>query len=258
MRSEGRYKNIPSTVSATLKRLSQIVLLIVASIILNSYWYDKYYLTPEFGALAPIPKVLTMVALLLLMMSTYLIGFCFMECGPIASGLSFNGYDAEGNARHDLVKSVDLMGLVTSTQVKEFLSSWNISVHEWLKNYVYLRQLSSKNQSRAKAALVSFMVSAIWHGFYPGFFHFFFWAFVLDYWNKLASKVIAQSGFPQLIPTHVTNIFCTLFYYVYCSYFALSFILLYFSDFNRVYREMYYTGHVFLIVTIPVLMLIAP
>lgn len=124
-----------------------------------------------------------MVGTLLLTMSTYVIGFCFMECGPIASGLSFNGVDSKGNAQHDRIKSVLIYGLMTSYRVKDFLASWNISVHEWLKYYVYLRLLDNKKRGKtnAFAALVSFMVSAIWHGFYPGFFSFFFFAFLLDY-----------------------------------------------------------------------------
>lgn len=69
-------------------------------------------------------------------MMTYCIGFCFMECGMIASGISYNG-----NNQHNRIKSVSIWGLLTSTQVKGFLAVWNISVHEWLKYYVYVRML---------------------------------------------------------------------------------------------------------------------
>jgi D-alanyl-lipoteichoic acid acyltransferase DltB (MBOAT superfamily) len=41
------------------------------------------------------------------------------------------------------VKSVNIFGLATSFRVKDFLASWNISVHEWLKYYVYLRMLEN-------------------------------------------------------------------------------------------------------------------
>lgn len=82
---------------------------------------------------------------------------------------------------------------MTSNSVKGFLASWNISVHEWLKYYVYLRLLDNnkkRGSSNVFAALVSFMVSAIWHGFYPGFYSFFLGAFLLDFWNKLADPVL--------------------------------------------------------------------
>lgn len=48
-------------------------------------------------------KWVFMIGVLFQMMSTYVIGFCFMECGSLASGFSFNGYDKEGNEKHDKV-----------------------------------------------------------------------------------------------------------------------------------------------------------
>jgi len=141
-----------------------------------------------------LPKQIFMIGCLFQIMSTYVCGFLFMECGPIASGFSYNGTDTKGEHQHDRIKSVKLMGLLTSGRVKDFLSSWNISVHEWLKYYVYLRLLDNKRRGvNAKAAMVSFAVSAIWHGFYPGFYSFFFGCFIVDYWNKLASPCIGNT-----------------------------------------------------------------
>ena len=69
----------------------------------------------------------------------YMIGWCLMEVGPIASGLGFNGYDEKGKAKFDRVKSCNIYKLETSYKVKDFLANWNISVHHWLKHYVFLR-----------------------------------------------------------------------------------------------------------------------
>lgn len=206
----------------------------------------------------PLLKLYTMIGNLFVMMCTYLIGFCFMECGPIASGLSFNGYDSDGNAKHDRVRSVNLYGLATSSTVKDFLASWNISVHEWLKYYVYLRQLDNKKKgsSNLSASLVAFMVSAIWHGFYPGFFSFFFFAFVMDHWSKLAGPIL--NPYFNWMPSVVQNVLCTIFYYIGCSYFSIAFVLLNFCDFHQVYLTMNYALHIFFVGTLPLLFLIKP
>ena len=75
-------------------------------------------------------------------MQTYIVGWCLMECGPIASGLSYNGIDEKtGEARHDRVQSCIIWNLETSFRIKDFLASWNISAHGWLKNYIFLRML---------------------------------------------------------------------------------------------------------------------
>lgn len=92
------------------------------------------------------------------------------------------------------------------------------------------------------------MVSAIWHGFYPGFISFFFGAFLMDTHNRLAVPVIGPL-FKGWCPDVVQNTCIVVFYYTACSYFAVAFWLLNFEDFHKVYLEMNYCGHVFIIGT---------
>ena len=142
-------------------------------------------LTTEFLTEFSIPqKLLYQYLCVKLVIQTYLVGWCLMECGPIAAGLSFNGYDKEtGEAKHDRVQSVVIWKLETSYRIKDFLANWNISAHMWLKYYIFLRMLPNDKKAggQAAAALTTFIVSAIWHGFYPGFFVFFIGAGLLDY-----------------------------------------------------------------------------
>lgn len=151
-----------------------------------------------------------------------------------------------------------MWGLATSTRVKDFLASWNISVHNWLKYYVYLRLLDEKKKggTNAFAALMSFLVSAIWHGFYPGFYSFFLGAFVLDLWNKLAANCVG--GTFDFLPASIRNVMLTTFYYIGCSYFAIGFMLLNWCDFHPVYMSMGYFFHVFLLTTLPILIMLQP
>lgn len=73
------------------------------------------------------------------MYRTYMVGWCLMEVGPIASGLAYSKTDEHGVAHFDRVKSCNIYKLETSHKVKDFLANWNMSAHLWLKNYVYLR-----------------------------------------------------------------------------------------------------------------------
>ena len=107
-----------------------------------------------------------------------------MECGPIAAGLSFNGYDKETNkAKHDRVQSVNIWKLESSYRIKDFLANWNMSAHMWLKYYIFMRMLPNNKRGKGiiKASMATFIVSAIWHGFYPGFFVFFIAGAILDF-----------------------------------------------------------------------------
>lgn len=194
------------------------------------------------------------LGVMLLRLSTYIIGFCLMDCGPIASGLAYSG-DKDGVAQFDRIKSVKVKGLIIVNKVKNFLACWNISVHEWLKYYVFMRMLDNKKRGGAAlASLVTFMVSGIWHGFYPGFLFFFFGAFLMDYHNKVCSPVVAP--YMKWCPDVVQDLGIMVFYYINCSYFAIAFWLLNFEDFHRVYCNMYYCGHILIIGTLlPCLML---
>ena len=124
---------------------------------------------------------------------TYLVGFCLMDVGPIASGLAFNGYDKETEKpKFDRVQSAILWKLEFSSSFKELIASWNMSVPKWLKNYVFLRIASKdkKGGGSTKAAIITFLVSAVWHGFYPGFYIFFVLIGTIDYVSKLYGKVL--------------------------------------------------------------------
>lgn len=119
--------------------------------------------------------------------------------------------------------------------------------------------LDNKNRGSANiyAAAITFMVSAIWHGFYPGFLSFFIGAFLMDYHNKVATPVVGPL-FKGWCPDIIQNVGICIFYYVCCSYFAVSFWLLNFCDFHKVYLEMYYFGHILIISTLVVFVVSAP
>ena len=105
-----------------------------------SRWFDeKMSKTLQFSEANSFMKRVYLYGSFRLLMTTYLTGFCLMEVGPIACGLGFNGCDENSVGKFDRIRSCNLLKLETSYRIKDFLANWNISVHEWLKNYVYLR-----------------------------------------------------------------------------------------------------------------------
>jgi len=78
-----------------------------------------------------------------------------------ASGL---GYD-KVNKTWDLVTNVKPMGVELGCNLKESLDQWNKGTMKWLRHVVYDR--CSNTSART---FVTYGVSAIWHGFYPGYY----------------------------------------------------------------------------------------
>jgi len=182
MKSQSHYAKIPSTVVPTLMRVKDLALFIGVQSVLAAHFKHSFMLTDEFAQFNIGWKMIYFLGNMWLRMATYVIGFCFMDCGILASGLAYSGAK-DGEDHFDAVRNVNIKVLVFTNKVKYFLSCWNISVHEWLKNYVFMRMLPTGTRGKgiAKASFMSFMVSAIWHGFYPGFFSFFIGAFLMDF-----------------------------------------------------------------------------
>eukprot|EP00354_Favella_ehrenbergii_P011334 CAMPEP_0170456514 /NCGR_PEP_ID=MMETSP0123-20130129/4119_1 /TAXON_ID=182087 /ORGANISM="Favella ehrenbergii, Strain Fehren 1" /LENGTH=280 /DNA_ID=CAMNT_0010720009 /DNA_START=564 /DNA_END=1406 /DNA_ORIENTATION=+ len=261
MSREGDFKDVPSTLKPGLLRFLHAWLCVATGAILSDYVDEKFMLTEEFLAGYGIAQKLFYQYLVVkLTMQTYLVGWCLMECGTIAAGLSYNGIDEEtGKAKHDRVQSCVIWKLETSFRVKDFLANWNISAHMWLKHYIFMRMLPNQKRGsgQAAAALTTFVVSAIWHGFYPGFFVFFIGAGLMDYQAKLAGQALSpyvEGKAPGWLIYLISWAWC----YIGCGYFATAFVLLSFENFHKVYASMYYCYHLALLAAIALSLALMP
>jgi lysophospholipid acyltransferase len=255
IKRQGEFKDVPSTWKKSLMIYLEAWLCVFIGIVLGKVLNKDYYVSEEFAA-KPLYWKIYLIYFFgrVVMYKTYLVGWCLMDLGPIASGLSFNGYDEEGNAKFDRVRSMNHWKLITATNVKTIIETWNISAHAWLKHYVFLRQLENgkRGQSNIMATWITFMVSAIWHGFYPGYYYFFFWVALFDYHCKLVIQVFGKVPIPQIISAPLACIWC--FYGI--SYFGMSFVFLGISKYQQAFAEVYYWLQIVIAVTLPILILI--
>jgi lysophospholipid acyltransferase 1/2 len=105
----------------------------------------------------------------------YYVAFLISEAVCVASGFGFNGYDAEtGEPKWDLIKNIDIYKLETVKNMKCFVDNWNIQTGIWLRRIAYDRLPKGKT-------LGVFVLSAFWHGFYPGYYLTFILAAFLIY-----------------------------------------------------------------------------
>ncbi|XP_066035989.1 lysophospholipid acyltransferase 2 isoform X3 [Chamaea fasciata] len=80
-----------------------------------------------------------------------------------AAGFGFRGYDKNGATRWDLISNLRIQQIEFSTSFKMFLDNWNIQTALWLKRVCYERATFSPT-------IQTFILSAIWHGVYPGYY----------------------------------------------------------------------------------------
>jgi hypothetical protein len=95
MKSEGHYANIPQTWWPTLNRVKDLVIFICIQSFLNARFQASFMLTEEFAIYPIHVKMVHFLGNMWGRMATYVIGFCFMDCGVIASGLAYSGVSVE-------------------------------------------------------------------------------------------------------------------------------------------------------------------
>lgn len=98
--------------------------------------------------------------------SKYFLAWVWADAINNAAGLGFNGYDDRGNPKWDGVTNVRIWEFQTATSLKVLIDNWNISGARWLRHVCFDRMPFQKK-------LTTFMLSSIWHGFYPGYFFTF-------------------------------------------------------------------------------------
>ncbi|KAG0350618.1 MBOAT, membrane-bound O-acyltransferase family-domain-containing protein [Gamsiella multidivaricata] len=92
--------------------------------------------------------------------------------GPcVLSGITFNGYDAQGRPEWDGLRNVNPVKYEFATSLTQIVSSFNMNTNYWAKLYVFkrLRFLGNKNLS----ALGVLLFLAVWHGTHIGYFFCF-------------------------------------------------------------------------------------
>jgi len=108
------------------------------------------------------------------------------EGSAILAGMGFNGWethkDLSKSPKFNGCNNIDIWKCEFPQNVRDYTMYWNMKTAEWLRIYVYERQqdLESKKTS-SNAMMVTNIVSAFWHGFYPGYYFAFGYAsFIID------------------------------------------------------------------------------
>lgn len=127
-------------------------------------------------------------------MSTTIIRFKYYHAWLLSdaicnnSGLGFNGYEKDGNPKWDLISNINVIAfevkltlnhwfehrnlhsifwfslMQLATNLRDAISSWNLGTNRWLRLVVYERV------PKKYGTLLTFSLSALWHGFYAGYY----------------------------------------------------------------------------------------
>lgn len=93
------------------------------------------------------------------------------EGACILAGLGYNGVDAvTGKVSWNRLQNVDPFMVEFAQNPRAYLAGWNMNTNHWLRNYIYLRVTPRGKKPGFRASMITFVTSALWHGFYPGYY----------------------------------------------------------------------------------------
>jgi len=163
--------------------------------------------------------------LLFLLRHRYYFAWVLGDAGCNAAGFGFNGLDAAGNQKWDSVLNLDYMAVEFALNFRSAMTGWNKATSNWLRRCVYERV------PKSIATAASFFMSAIWHGYYPGYYLTFMSCAL---WNEVA-RLLRRHIRPLVIPSKDAEQSVSAYVYHFCSllltmvslnYLATPFLLL--------------------------------
>jgi len=153
----------PFSVKFCYALLCGFVMLFIAPLCDPLLLVDADYLDTAFVG----RRVLTGIVFFAMIRSRYYFAYYLSESINNLAGLGFDGIDADGNHKWDLINNVEIMKVEFSLSLKGLVDAWNKTSTVWLRRCVYDRLPPSVNLA------ATYAISAVWHGFYPGYYFTF-------------------------------------------------------------------------------------
>lgn len=244
---EGRFKKIPNSLIPSLQYVGLSIVFLLTTLFLLPRFPIPYCADESFSERSLLYRIYYFNVAITLCRFRYYVAWCMAQAGINGCGLSFNGYDKE-------TKQPSFDGVLSANPVlevyyspREKIEKWNASVQVWLRNYVYFRifseeEIKKSNAKKEKANNVTFLVSALWHGFYPAYYiSFLHWGFINTISQYCYKASVNNPKFP-----YYNNILYKIIRFIapnmFLNYFGIIFQLLSFNASWMFLKNTYFFG----------------
>ncbi|RCH97814.1 lysophospholipid acyltransferase [Rhizopus azygosporus] len=239
-----------STWKPALMRLSKSFAFIAALVYLGPTYNFFQALQPAWSHKSFWSKIFFIQLSAFLTRCKYYTVWYLSEGASILAGMGFNGYDQDGHPKWNRLTNVNVLYCEFAQSYKQLSENWNIGANHWLRHYVYLR---SAHLGATGSTLLTYVVSAMWHGFHPGFYIFFMTLSVL----QLIARQVRRTVRPFFLTVDGTPKRYWKTFYDVCTWatsFGLlnmlvpCFDLLYVSRILHIWRQIYYCHFIVIVI----------
>ncbi|KAI9207900.1 MBOAT, membrane-bound O-acyltransferase family-domain-containing protein [Polychytrium aggregatum] len=162
--NETSYPSLPSRSWASVKRIGIAVIFLVGQTLYGEYFTFNLCLTDEY-LLWPAYKRIGYV-----FVAGFVARFKFYTAWKLAEATCILIGLGYSNGGWRAVENVNFFGLEFAQSPKVFVDNWNQQTTLWLRNSVYTRIAPPGSKSTGLATFFTYLTSAFWHGFHPGYY----------------------------------------------------------------------------------------
>eukprot|EP00871_Galdieria_phlegrea_P001806 jgi/Galph1/2626/GphlegSOOS_G1317.1 len=168
----------------------------------------------------------------------YYFAWKFAEAAIAMSGVGQSVVDEKHPQTYYVpIQVIDIVGFELAENSRELTSRWNKTTNAWLRRYVYERT------DRRWNLYYTFVISAFWHGFYPGYYLFFIsMSLVTAIHRKIRRQLrpmVTKAPWMAFV-WRFCSILLTRFT---CSYFIVAFTALSFEASFKIHKSLHLIGH---------------
>jgi lysophospholipid acyltransferase len=185
---QGHFKNIPKllAIRTAFIELSKSIVNILIVVLFTKPFDVNYCITEEYANESFLWKFLYFNISFSIQKAKYYGGWKMAQSGTVLCGLGYNPIEKDNHIiqKFDRVENCVIREIEIESNPKKRMQFWNRTVHLWLKYNLFLRLLNVEKKpfknNKGLASLITFMVSAFWHGFYPLYYVFFFLFYIIE------------------------------------------------------------------------------
>ncbi|GFR42985.1 hypothetical protein Agub_g3984 [Astrephomene gubernaculifera] len=209
---------------------------------LRHYHSDWYYAQPL------LVKCAAFCLIGLVYQLRYYFSWKITESAYAFAGLDYMGRDTvTGKALWGRCRNCSFLGVWLSDSARNVPLNWNICTGNFLRRYVYERIAPRNRRPGFQSLLFTQLVSAVWHGLYPGYLMFFVGTALWIYFSQVLYKAETHmpSSLRNSLPYRAVKIMWTGFV---LNYMASAFQLLDFNSSSEAYASVHYFPFILMLV----------
>ncbi|KAK5650034.1 hypothetical protein RI129_001063 [Pyrocoelia pectoralis] len=167
----------------------------------------------------------------------YYFAWIFADAICNNAGIGFSGFNEDGSSNWDAFSNIHILKFEFSTSLRDSIEAWNIGTNRWLRIIVYERVTKH-------ATVLTYALSAVWHGFYPGYYLTFAGGALFTFAARTMRRRFRHYFMYSYESKFIYDVLTFVLTRLAMAYVTFTFVLLEFWPSIRVYLHMYLCLHI--------------